>query len=401
MVPFRKIVVIVMDSVGIGEAPDADQYGDRGAHTLGHIAAGVARFHVPHLAQMGLGNIAELTGIAPAQCPTAYYGKMREVSAGKDTMTGHWELMGLHVTIPFRTYPHGFPATLMAQFARETGRKVIGNKVASGTIILDELGREQMESGAWIVYTSADSVLQIAAHEDIIPLTELYHACEVARRLTMSDEYAVGRVIARPYVGQPGQFIRTSHRHDYAVPPPEPTALDFLYQSGLQVVSVGKIHDIFCGHGITASFPTKGNEEGISQTIERTKEMDRGLVFCNLVDFDSLYGHRRDPQGYAQALMAFDRRLPEIMSALGTDDLLIITADHGNDPYHHGTDHTREFVPLLAWHRQMDCGASLGTRETFADLAATILSNFGLPGTGHGIGFLDRLIRKPVKRGGD
>ncbi|WP_166239228.1 phosphopentomutase [Paenibacillus turpanensis] len=388
---YERICVIVLDSVGIGELPDAAKFGDAGSHTLGHIAEKVDGFALPNMQALGLGSIEPLTGIPPEQPAKGYYGKMAEVSVGKDTMTGHWELMGLNVTIPFQTYPNGFPAALIKQFEEETGRSVLGNKPASGTEILDELGAEQMRSGAWIVYTSADSVFQIAAHEEIIPLEELYEACRIARRLTMKDEFAVGRVIARPFVGKPGAFERTPNRHDYALKPPEATVLNHLKTSKHDVIAVGKINDIFSGEGITKSLPTKSNADGIRKTIDTMKSPFKGLCFTNLVDFDSLYGHRRDPEGYGQALMEFDRALPELMETFGERDLLIITADHGNDPVHQGTDHTREYVPVLAWSPSMHGAGSIGVRETFADLAATIADNFETSATGNGTSFLQLL----------
>ncbi|GJM68068.1 phosphopentomutase [Paenibacillus macerans] len=367
---FRKISVIVLDSVGIGELPDAAQFGDEGAHTLGHILQTAHGTKLPNLQKLGLGNIAELPNLAPAADPAAYYGKMAEISAGKDTMTGHWELMGLKTETPFQTYPNGFPQDLIARFEQETGRKVIGNKPASGTEILVELGEEHMKTGAWIVYTSADSVFQIAAHEEIIPLPELYRACEIARKLTLEPEHSVGRVIARPFVGSPGNFQRTPNRHDYAVKPPEPTVLNALKNAGQDVVAVGKIGDIFSGEGITASFPTKSNRHGIEETLQRLDEDFSGLLFTNLVDFDSLYGHRRDPQGYARALEEFDAAVPDLLAKVGENDLLVITADHGNDPVHSGTDHTREYVPLLIYGPSLKNPGSLGVRGTYADLAA-------------------------------
>ncbi|TLS53027.1 phosphopentomutase [Paenibacillus antri] len=387
---FDKICMIVLDSVGIGELPDAARFGDAGAHTLGHIAERVPSLSLPHLREIGLGNIADIPGIPPVESPKGCYGKMAETSVGKDTMTGHWELMGLNVTIPFQTFPNGFPDKLIDAFEKETGRRVIGNKPASGTEILDELGEEQMKTGAWIVYTSADSVFQIAAHEDVIPLEELYDACRVARRLTQG-EFAVGRVIARPYVGAPGAFKRTSNRHDYAVKPPAPTVMNALKDAGLDVVAVGKIGDIFSMEGVTESLPTKSNADGVDKTILTMKKPFRGFCFTNLVDFDSLYGHRRDPEGYAQALEAFDRALPAIMETFTERDLLIITADHGNDPVHAGTDHTREYVPILLWSPALAGGASIGVRGTFADAGASVLDNFGVQPMEHGTSFIKEL----------
>ncbi|MBP1155173.1 MULTISPECIES: phosphopentomutase [unclassified Paenibacillus] len=388
---YKRIAVIVLDSVGIGELPDAARFGDTGSHTLGHIAERVPSLRLPHMQQLGLGNIVSLQRIPPVEQPAGYYGKMAEVSVGKDTMTGHWEIMGLKVDIPFNVFPDGFPAELIERFEKETGRKVLGNKPASGTEILDELGAEQMATGAWILYTSADSVLQLAAHEEIIPLEELYSGCEIARRLTLEEPYAVGRVIARPYIGKPGAFTRTSNRHDYAVKPPAPTVMNLLKDAGLDSISVGKINDIFSGEGITESNPTKSNLDGIHITMEKLSQPFEGLLFTNLVDFDSLYGHRRDPEGYAKALNEFDDWLPKLMERIGEDDLLILTADHGNDPVHPGTDHTREYVPLLVYNPAFQAAGSLGIRHTFADIAATIADNFEVTPVRNGTSFLREL----------
>lgn len=392
---FERVCVVVMDSVGIGELPDAERFGDAGSHTLGHIAERVPAIQLPNLQALGLGNIADLPHIPPAASPLAFYGKMAETSVGKDTMTGHWELMGLHVDIPFEVYPEGFPEPLIKAFEEKTGRKVLCNRPASGTDVLNEYGEEQMRTGAWIVYTSADSVFQIAAHEEIIPLEELYAACEIAREMTLTAPYAVGRVIARPYVGEPGNFKRTANRHDYALAPPAKTVLNSISEGGYDVVSVGKINDIFSGSGINHSYPTKSNAHGIETTIERLGDAGKGLIFTNLVDFDSLYGHRRDPEGYARCLEEFDRALPEMMERVGEKDLLIITADHGNDPIHAGTDHTREYVPILIYNPTFaGKTASIGVRTTFADLAATLADNFSVTGTGHGTSFLSLLTAR-------
>ncbi|GKU79618.1 phosphopentomutase [Paenibacillus sp. L3-i20] len=389
---FDRIAVIVLDSVGIGELPDAPDFGDAGSHTLGHIAERVNDLALPNLRGWGLDRIAPIANWKPADEPArAYYGKMAEVSVGKDTMTGHWELMGLKLTVPFQTFPDGFPPELIGPFEERTGRKVIGNKSASGTEILDELGEEQMKSGAWIVYTSADSVFQIAAHEDVIPLDELYRACEIARELTMDERFTLGRVIARPYKGEPGSFKRTSNRHDYAVKPPEPTVLDSLKGGGYDTIAIGKINDIFDGEGITEFAPTKSNADGIEQTIERLKNPFKGLLFTNLVDFDSLYGHRRDPEGYARALEEFDQALPNLESVLGEKDLLIVTADHGNDPTHPGTDHTREYVPVLLYSPAFRSTKELPISATFSDLGATIADNFGTVAPPNGQSFLAKL----------
>jgi len=392
---FDRITVIVLDSVGIGELPDAEAFGDLGSHTLGHIIEKAPSTQLPNLRRWGLDRIASIHDWSPSsEAPAAYYGKMAEVSVGKDTMTGHWELMGLELTVPFQTFPDGFPPELLAPFEERTGRKVIGNKPASGTDILDELGAEQMETGAWIVYTSADSVFQIAAHEDIIPLEELYRACEIARELTMDERFTVGRVIARPYIGEPGAFKRTPNRHDYAVKPPQPTVLNALKDSGFDSIAIGKINDIFDGEGITASTPTKSNADGIDKTIEQLKQPFKGLLFTNLVDFDSLYGHRRDPIGYASALEEFDVAIPLLEKQLGERDLLIVTADHGNDPVHPGTDHTREYVPVLLVSPAFNEPGPLQVRSTFSDLGATIADNFGVAAPPNGTSFLSELITR-------
>ncbi|WP_289136170.1 phosphopentomutase [uncultured Brevibacillus sp.] len=388
---FSRVFLIVMDSVGIGEQPDAAKFRDEGANTIGHIAERVEHFHLPNLAKLGLGNIAPIRNVPKASHPAAHYGKMQEISMGKDTTTGHWEIMGLHVSTPFNTYPDGFPAALIQEFEERIGRKVLGNKVASGTDILDELGAEHMETGAIIVYTSADSVFQVAAHEEVVPLDELYRICEIARELTLRDEFAVTRVIARPFVGEPGQFVRTSNRHDYSVKPFAPTVMNELQNAGFTSIAIGKISDIYAEEGITKSIRTKDNMDGVDQLLGTMKESFTGLSFVNLVDFDAKYGHRRDPQGYGQALMAFDARIPEILAGLTENDLLVITADHGNDPVHHGSDHTREYVPLLAYHKGIAVGTDLGIRETFADLGATIADNFGVPAPAIGKSFLNRV----------
>lgn len=388
---FSRVFLIVMDSVGIGELPDAPRFRDEGAHTLGHIAERVPGFRMPNLEKLGLANIAPLHNMPAVAKPHAHYGKMQEISMGKDTTTGHWEIMGLHVAVPFNTYPDGFPAELIAEFEERIGRKVLGNKVASGTDILDELGEEHMKTGNIIVYTSADSVFQIAAHEEVIPLEELYRICEVARELTLRDEYAVTRVIARPFVGKPGSFTRTSNRHDYSVKPFAPTVMNRLQDAGFASIAIGKISDIYADEGVTQAIRTKDNMDGVDQMLATMKEDFTGLSFVNLVDFDAKYGHRRDPQGYGQALMEFDARVPELLSALRENDLLIITADHGNDPTHHGTDHTREYVPLLVYYKKMDAGSDLGIRQTFADVGATIADNFGVEAPAIGESFLKQI----------
>ncbi|WP_010530874.1 phosphopentomutase [Lentibacillus jeotgali] len=389
MQQFKRVFLIVMDSVGIGEAPDAKAFNDEGADTLGHIAERMDGLNMPNMGRLGLSNIREIQGIEKAESPTAHYTKMQEASNGKDTMTGHWEIMGLNIQQPFRTFPDGFPDELVADLEAKTGRKVIGNKPASGTAIIEELGQEHMETGALIVYTSADSVLQIAAHEDVVPLDELYNICKIARELTLDEKYMVGRVIARPFTGKPGAFQRTANRHDYALKPFGRTVMNELEDADYDVIALGKISDIYDDEGVTKAIRTADNEDGMTKLVDSMSKDFTGLNFLNLVDFDAKYGHRRDPEGYGKALEAFDARLPEVMNRLNDDDLLIITADHGNDPIHHGTDHTREYVPLLVYHTSMDQGNVLALRETFADIGATIANNFNIKMPEHGKSFLN------------
>ncbi|MFJ7735010.1 phosphopentomutase [Lysinibacillus sp. NPDC097287] len=388
---FKKIHVVVLDSVGIGEAPDAANFGDVGAHTLGHIAEKMNGLTMPHMESFGLANIEPLKGVNAVDKPKAYYGKMQEASVGKDTMTGHWEIMGLNIDKPFKVYPDGFPAELIAELEARTGRKVLCNKPASGTQVIDDFGPEHMETGALIVYTSADPVLQIAAHEEIIPLDELYKICEIARELTLEPEYLVGRVIARPFIGTPGNFTRTSNRHDYALTPFGRTTMNTMKDAGLDVIAIGKISDIFNGSGVTDAVRTKNNMDGMDKFAEVVRRDFHGMSFLNLVDFDANFGHRRDPIGYGHALQEFDARLPEILEAITEDDLLIITADHGNDPTFPGTDHTREYVPLFVYSpRFKECG-EIALRETFADIAATVAENFGVEAPPFGKSFLNDL----------
>lgn len=392
---YKRIFTVVIDSLGAGEMPDAASYGDAGTDTLGHIAANVEEFKIPNLQKLGIANLKDLAGIAPVEKTLSYYGKLREASNGKDTMTGHWEMMGLHITTPFKTFTEtGFPKELIDELSKRTGRTIIGNKGASGTEILDELAEEEIATGHMIVYTSADSVLQICGNEETFGLDELYRCCEIAREITMKDEWKVGRVIARPYVGKKkGEFKRTSNRHDYALKPYGRTALNALKDAGLDVISVGKIFDIFDGEGITESNKSKSSVHGMEQTIEIAKRDFEGFCFVNLVDFDALWGHRRDVKGYAQELEKFDVKLGELLGKLKEDDLLIITADHGNDPTHTGTDHTRERVPFLAYSPSMKEAGELEETDTFAIIGATIADNFGVKmpeGTiGHSI--LDKL----------
>lgn len=391
MQPFKKIHVIVMDSVGIGEAPDAAKFGDVGSHTLGHIAEKMNGLTMPTMQGLGLSNIRELQGIEVADQPKAFYGMMQEASVGKDTMTGHWEIMGLNIDTPFKVYPEGFPQELIAKLEQATGRKVLCNLPYSGTAVIDDYGQEHMETGSLIVYTSADPVMQIAAHEEIIPLEELYKICEIARELTLDPQYLVGRVIARPFIGKPGNFTRTSNRHDYALTPFGRTTMAEMKDAGLDVIAIGKIADIFNGDGVTESIRTKDNTDGMDQMVEVAGRDFHGISFLNLVDFDANFGHRRDPIGYGEALEEFDRRLPEVLNALTDEDLVIITADHGNDPTFPGTDHTREFVPLVVYSPRFEKGSELPLRETFADIAATIAENFNVKAPQFGTSFLNSL----------
>jgi phosphopentomutase len=388
---YKRVHLIVMDSVGIGESPDAEKFNDKGADTLGHIAEHMNGLNMPNLSKMGLSNIKEIKGIEKQASPSAFYTKMQEASVGKDTMTGHWEIMGLNIDKPFKVYPEGFPEELVKELEERTGRKIIGNKPASGTAIIEELGEEHMKTGALIVYTSADPVLQIAAHEDIIPIEEQYKICEIAREITMEEKYLVGRVIARPFVGKPGSFKRTSNRHDYALKPFDRTVMNELKDSGYDVIAIGKISDIYNGEGVTDALRTKSNMDGMDKFIETMDRSFTGLSFLNLVDFDALFGHRRDPQGYGEALEEFDARMSEVIGKMTEEDLLIITADHGNDPIHHGTDHTREYVPLLAYTKRFDKGTELPLRETFADIGATVADNFNVKMPKHGKSFLANL----------
>ncbi|MEW6425884.1 MAG: phosphopentomutase [Bacillota bacterium] len=373
-----RFIIIVLDGVGIGALPDAGKYDDEGSNTLVNTARAVGELRLPNLARLGLGNIVEIPGVLPAANPAGSFGKMAERSPGKDTTTGHWEIAGLILDRPFPVYPNGFPQELIEFFEERIGRRVLGNKVASGTEIIAELGAEHMRTGYPIVYTSADSVFQVAAHEEIIPVQELYRICRIARDL-LTGEHAVARVIARPFIGRPGAFIRTARRHDFSLQPPGPTILDVLKENGLAVSAVGKIADIFAGRGISRTAHTTDNMDGVKKTIEFIKENGRGIIFTNLVDFDMVYGHRNDASGYAEALTAFDRRLPEIIGALSAGDILIITGDHGCDPTTPGTDHSREYVPVLVYGWRVRPGVNLGIRATFADVAATIAELFDLP----------------------
>ena len=391
-----RVILMVLDSVGIGALPDAAAYGDAGANTLVNIQTAVPTMRLPNLNCLGLCRIDGASALDPdrqALPAIGAYGKLAEASKGKDTTTGHWEIAGLWLDTPFPTFPNGFPAAFIAAFEQAVGRKTIGNYPASGTAILDELGAEHMQTGAVIVYTSADSVFQIAAHEAVVPLEELYRMCQVAREMLTGD-LACGRVIARPFEGEPGAFRRTANRHDYSLVPPAPTMLDAICAAGQTVAAVGKIADIFAGQGITTSVHTTNNMEGVDRTLDCMREVSSGLIFANLVDFDMQYGHRRDPQGYANALMAFDARLPEIMAAMRDDDVLMLTADHGCDPTHAGTDHTREYIPFLAYGKGVHPGACIGTRNTFADIAATTLEVLGIKNETAGNSFCNEMMQR-------
>ena len=377
---YNRIFTIVLDSLGIGQMPDAARFGDEGADTLGHILDHMGTLDMPNLRKLGLLDLhtgGQMTGTG---APMARCLRLSEASNGKDTMTGHWEMMGIYTEKPFQTFTDtGFPPELIAELEKRCGKRVIGNKSASGTAIIDELGLEEINTGAMIVYTSADSVLQICGHEETFDLQNLYRCCEIARELTLRDEWKVGRVIARPYVGnKPGEFRRTSNRHDYALKPTAPTALNVLKDAGLDVIAIGKINDIFCGEGVTGSFHSDSSVHGMEQTIEAAGRDFKGLCFVNLVDFDAHWGHRRNPEGYGHEIEKFDKNLGVLMEKLGEDDLLLLTADHGNDPTFHGTDHTREYVPLLAWSKAMDRGGLLEQQNSFAVVGATIADNFGL-----------------------
>ena len=378
---YQRIFVIVLDSLGVGAMPDSKEYGDIGVDTFGHIGEKMGTMQIPNLQKLGMANLHSIPGVEPVKQPLGVYTKLRERSLGKDTMTGHWEMMGLYITKPFITFTeNGFPDELIKELEKETGRKVIGNKSASGTVILDELGEEEIQKGHLIVYTSADSVMQICGNEETMGLENLYHYCEIARKLTMKDEWKVGRVIARPYVGKKkGEFVRTSNRHDYALKPFSKTVLNALKEEKYDVISVGKIYDIFDGEGLTESNKSKSSVHGMEQTIEKARSDFKGLCYTNLVDFDALWGHRRNPIGYGQEIERFDKKLGELLEVLRNDDLLIITADHGNDPTYTGMDHTREKVPFIAYSPSMKQGKPIEEQDTFAVIGATIAKNFNVP----------------------
>jgi phosphopentomutase len=389
---FKRVFLIVLDSIGIGELPDAKLYNDVGANTILSIANSMD-LKLPNMAQLGYGNIIPIKGIPSIDKPQGFYTKVKEASIGKDTMTGHWEMMGLYITEPFQTFTDtGFPKELIDELERKTGRKTIGNISASGTEIIKDFGEHHMKTGDLIVYTSADSVLQIAMHEHIIPIEEQYRICEIAREMTMKPEWMVGRIIARPFIGNnKDDFKRTHNRHDYALKPHDKTTLNFLDEAGFDVIALGKINDIYDGYGINRASKTKSNEDGMKQIIDVSKESFQGLCFLNLVDFDALYGHRRDPIGYGKALMEFDQQLPLLMENLDENDLLILTADHGNDPSFQGTDHTREYVPLLIYTKKNTEGKALPVLETFADIGYSIADNFNTEKPKYGTSFLKHI----------
>ena len=381
-------MLIVLDSVGCGELPDASAYGDQGSNTLGNIARQVP-LRIPHLRSLGLGRVVDLGSTDRLDQPSAY-GRMAESSAGKDSVTGHWEMMGIVLDHAFSTFPDGFPPEVIEAFEQRIDRRILGNIVASGTEIIERLGEEHVRTGRPIVYTSADSVFQVAAHEDVIPVSELYRICEIAFELVAP--LRVGRVIARPFVGTVGSFRRTANRHDYALTPPQDTLLDFLTRGGIPVVSIGKVRDLFAGRGIDRGLPARSDAEGLEHLLEVVGEGGEGLVFINLVDFDTQFGHRNDVEGYANNLEGFDERLPDVLGALRASDLLVITADHGNDPTTPSTDHSREYVPILLTGAQVRASVDLGTRRTFADLGQTLADNFGVGPLAHGVSFLEQIV---------
>lgn len=377
---YKRIFVIVLDSLGIGAMPDAEKFGDQDVDTFGHILEKMGTLDIPNLQKLGMLNLHPAGQMKGVEKPLGRYMRLAEASNGKDTMTGHWEMMGIQTETPFQTFTeHGFPPELIAELEKQCGKKVIGNKSASGTAIIEELGEEEIATGAMIVYTSTDSVMQICGNEETFDLENLYRCCKIAREITLKDEWKVGRVIARPYVGKKkGEFVRTSNRHDYALKPTNRTVLNALKDDGFDVISVGKINDIFCGEGITESYHSKSSVHGMEQTIEICKKDFHGLCFVNLVDFDMLWGHRRDPEGYGREIEKFDRNLGVLLEKMREDDLLVITADHGNDPTYKGTDHTREYVPFIAYSKKMEQGGNLQDENTFAVIGATVAENFGV-----------------------
>lgn len=388
----QRVILIAFDSVGAGEMPDAVKYGDKGSNTLGNVAKAVGGIALPNMQKMGIGNITEILGVPPIKIATGAYGKAAEKSVGKDTTTGHWELAGVISEKPFPVYPEGFPLEVIDEFETRIGRKVLGNKVASGTEIIKELGEEHMRTQNPIVYTSADSVFQIAAHEEVISVEKLYGICQIAREI-LQGAHAVARVIARPFIGKSGEFIRTYNRADFSLTPPYDTLLDHVVKANMEVLAVGKIRDIFAGQGITKAFHTEGNMDGVDKTIKVMQQMNRGLIFTNLVDYDMLYGHRNDPAGYARALEEFDERLPEIMSKLSQDDVIVITADHGCDPTTEGTDHTREYVPVMVYGHKIKNNVNMGILSTFSDIGQTVADLLGCEKLQNGKSFKPCILR--------
>jgi len=387
----RRVIIIVLDSVGIGELPDAGEYGDLGSNTLGNIARQRGGLHLPHLGKLGLGTIESLTGVPADFKPEGCFGKMAERSVGKDTTTGHWEIAGVILERALPTFPNGFPKDFIKHFESAIGRRIIGNEVASGTEIIQRLGHEHVKTGMPIVYTSADSVFQVAAHEEVIPLQELMRICQIARSMLI-DNLQVGRVIARPFLGEVGKYYRTPNRHDFALEPPHKILLDYIQERGLEVCAVGKIKDIYAGRGVTHFVTSKGNMESIDKTLDYMSKVETGLIMSNLVDFDMVYGHRNDVEGYAKALEAFDSRLPELLAALRSEDMLIITADHGCDPTMPSTDHSREYVPLLVYGEALKKGVNLGVRSTFADLGATVAEYLSTEPLNNGTSFFKSIV---------
>jgi len=390
MATIDRVILIVLDSVGVGELPDAADYGDAGSNTLAHTAQALGGLTLPHMARLGLGNIIPVQGVPPVAKPAGAFGRMMEASAGKDTTVGHWEIAGQCSPRPLPTYPDGFPPDFIAAYENRIGRKTLGNYAASGTVIIEDLGEEHIRTGRPIVYTSADSVFQVAAHEDVIPIEELYRICQIARDLLVG-EHNVGRVIARPFVGQPGSFARTDRRHDFSALPPGKTVLDNVLDAGLDVMAVGKIEDIFAGQGIGRAVHTHDNMDGVDKTLDYMQEDVPGLIFTNLVDFDMRYGHRNNPEGYGRALEAVDARFPEIQELLRPSDVLMLTADHGCDPTTPSTDHSREYVPLLVYGAPVRPGVNLGTRSTFADVGQTIAQMLGTKPVDHGTSFMGEI----------
>lgn len=388
----KRVILIIIDGVGVGELPDSSDYNDQGSNSLKHVADFVGGLNLPNLRKMGLGNITEIYGVKPVSEPIGAYGKMQEASRGKDSIIGHWEIIGIYSSKPLPLFPHGFPKNLISSFENEIGCNIIGNKVASGTEIIEELGDEHVKTGSLIVYTSADSVFQIAAHEEIVPIPDLYRICESARKL-LTGEYGVGRVIARPFLGTSGNYWRTGNRRDWSIPPPGLNLLVKLYNKGYTIISVGKIDDIFAHRYITISAHTLNNKETMEKIVEFLKTDFHGILFANLIDFDMLYGHRNNPEGYAKALEEFDDRISELMEGLGTDDILIITSDHGNDPVTPSTDHSREYVPLLISGKRVESNVDLGIRETFADVGASIADLFHVGSLDLGKTFINEILR--------